>query len=325
MAEVVLGVDGGQTSTMAAICDHQGRLLGLGRGGPANHVWAPGGIERARRAVADSTAQALLGADLPAKTRFEAAFLGMPGPADPRKLRAVQGAVSTRRFRMENDKVNALASVTAGGPGVVVIAGTGTITYGENAGGESADASGWGYLLGDEGAGYWIARQAVAAACRHWDRRGEPTRLTEKLLAALGIEDLWELYFLVYSEKLSRADFAALAKVVPEAATEGDALAGRILRRAGRELGLSAGTVARRLRMHRGTVTVGMVGGVFQGSSLVRASFRREVRRHAPKAVLRQARLSPVMGSVLLALKLAGVPLTSDVLANLEQALVGGK
>jgi len=320
MPQVVLGIDGGQTATIAAICDLTGRVLGLGRGGPANHVWAPGGVERARSAVVDSVTEALGRGSLPLETEFEAAFLGMPGQADPLKLEAVQGAVHARRFRMENDKVNALASVTAGKPGVVVIAGTGTITYGENARGESADASGWGYLLGDEGAGYWIARQAVAAACRHWDRRGEQTRLTEKLLRTLEITDLWELYFLVYSEKLSRSDFAGLARLVPEAAAEGDAAAGRILRRAGRELGLAAGTVARHLRMHRGPVTVGLVGGVFQGSALVRRSFRREVRRHAPKAVLAQARFSPAAGSVLLALRLAGAPITDEVLRNLEQA-----
>ncbi|MCJ7822846.1 MAG: ATPase, partial [Armatimonadetes bacterium] len=220
MPGYVLGVDGGQTSTTAAVCDLTGALLGVGRGGPANHAWEPGGIARARRAVTGSTAAALRAAGLKRVT-FEAAFLAMPGPAHERKLRAVRGCVSARQFRMDNDKVNALASVTAGKPGVVVVAGTGTITYGENARGERADASGWGYLLGDEGGGFWIARQAVGAACRHWDSRRKPTALTEKLLARLDIEDLWDLYFLVYSGKLSRAQVAGLAAVVPEAAAEG--------------------------------------------------------------------------------------------------------
>jgi N-acetylglucosamine kinase-like BadF-type ATPase len=327
LAKVVLGVDGGQTSTTAAVCDLTGKLLGIGRAGPANHVWEPGGEERARRAVAESTAEALSAAGLPATTQFAAAFLGLPGPADPLKLRAAQGSVRTARFRMENDKVNALASVTAGKPGVVVIAGTGTITYGENARGESADASGWGYLLGDEGGAFWIAKQAVAAACRHWDGRGEPTQLTERLLVRLGIKDLWELYFLVYSEKLSRADIAGLAKVVPEAASEGDRVAAGILRRTGRELGLAAGAVARRLRLHRDPVMVGMVGGVFRGSSEVGRAFRREIRRHVPKAVFVEPRFTPVIGSVLLALKLAHVRLTGPVLQNLATAsdVVGAK
>ncbi|UCC67821.1 MAG: hypothetical protein JSV79_12005, partial [Armatimonadota bacterium] len=257
---------------------------------------------------------------------FDAAFLGMTG-ANQQTLRAVQDCISARRLRMENDKVNALASVTAGRPGVVVIAGTGTITYGENARGRRAEASGWAYLLGDEGGGFWIARRAIAAACRHWDGRGEPTALTDKLLAKLGITDLWQLYLLVYSEQLPRADIAALASLVDEAAGEGDRVACSILREAGRELGLAAGTVARRLRMHRGEVTVGMVGGVFRGSAQVRRSFRREVRRRAPKAVFAGPRFAPVIGSVLLALKLAGVRLTSRVMANLDaaSAAVGAK
>ncbi len=326
MSRFVLGVDGGQTSTTAAICDMEGRLRGLGRGGPANHVWAPGGIARARRAVKMSVGQAVRAARLKDVT-FEGAFAGMPGPEDERKARAIEGAVAAKRFRMAPDKVNALASVTAGKSGVVVIAGTGTITYGENARGEAADASGWGYLLGDEGSGFWIARHAVAAACRGYDGRGEPTLLSCKLMAALEIEDLWELYFLVYSEKLSRPDVAGLAAVVPEAAAEGDAAARAVLRRAGRELGLAAGAVARRLRMHRGAVKVGMVGGVLRGSAEVRRSFRREVRRHAPNAVFAEPRFAPAIGSVLLALKLAGVRLTSKVLANLDaaSAQVGAK
>ncbi|UCC69252.1 MAG: ATPase, partial [Armatimonadota bacterium] len=212
MPGYVLGVDGGQTSTTAAVCDLAGVLLGVGRGGPANHVWEPGGVKRARRAVTKSVSGALRTASLKDVT-FDAAFLGMTG-ANQQTLRAVQDCISARRFRMENDKVNALASVTAGRPGVVVIAGTGTITYGENARGRRAEASGWAYLLGDEGGGFWIARRAIAAACRHWDGRGGPTALTDKLLAKLGITDLWQLYLLVYSEQLPRADIAALASLV---------------------------------------------------------------------------------------------------------------
>jgi len=319
MSGFVLGVDGGQTSTTAAICSLDGRLRGLGRGGPANHVWAPGGIARARRAVKMSVGRAVRAAGI-GRVTFEGAFAGMPGPEDERKARAVEGAVAAKRVRMEPDKVNALASVTAGKPGVVVVAGTGTITYGENARGQRGDASGWGYLLGDEGSGFWIARQAIAAAGRHSDGRGKPSALTEKLMGALKIADLWDLYFLVYSEKLSRPEVASLAAVVPAAAAEGDGAARAILRRAGRELGLGAGAVARRLGMHRGAVTVGMVGGVFRGSSEVRRSFRREVRKHAAKAVFAEARFTPVIGSVLLALKLAGVRLTPKVLANLDAA-----
>jgi N-acetylglucosamine kinase-like BadF-type ATPase len=250
---------------------------------------------------------------------FDAAFLGITG-ANGRTEAAVRDCVSARRFRLANDKVNALASVTAGKPGVVVIAGTGTIAYGENARGQTADASGWGFLLGDEGGGFWIARRAIAAACRAYDRRGAPTSLTEALLGAAGVKDLWDLHALIYSAELPRADMAALARVVPEAARSGDRAAGRILREAGTELGLSAGVVAKRLRMHRGWTTVGMVGGVFRMSGDVRASFRRKVRGSVPRAVFAEARFTPAVGSVLLALKLAGVRVTRKVSANLDAA-----
>lgn len=325
--KAVLGVDGGQTATTAAICDLSGRLLGIGRGGPSNHVWEPGGAARARRAVTVSLRGAVRAAGLRSAT-FEAAFLGMTGGRSRGRIADICArCLSAKSLRVDNDQVSALASVTVGRPGIVVIAGTGTITYGENRRGESASASGWGWLLGDEGSGFWIAKQAIAASCRARDGRGEPTLLASGLFSAAGVRDLWDLHFLIYSEKLSRADIAALAAVVPAAAAKGDAAAGRILRHAGRELGLAAGVVAERLEMHTGRVVVGMVGGVFRGSREVRAVFRREVRKHAPKADFAEPRFAPVIGSVLLALRMAGVKLTREVLANLDaaSAAIGSK
>jgi N-acetylglucosamine kinase-like BadF-type ATPase len=318
MSGYVLGIDGGQTATKAAVCDLKGRLVGLGRAGPANHVWERGGAARARRAVTRSMTAALRSAGLKID-RFEAAFLGITG-ATGHTRRALAGRVPAKRLRLENDKVNALASVTGGKPGVVVIAGTGTITYGENSRGRSADASGWGYLLGDEGGGFWIARRGIAAACRAYDGRGEPTVLSERLPAAAGLQGLWGLHEMIYSGRLSRADTAALAAAVEAAACDGDRVARSVLGEAGRELGLAAGTVARRLGMHRGRTTVGMVGGVFRGSTEVRRTFRREVRRHVPGAVFAEARFAPVFGAVLLALKMAGVRVTPRLAAALEKS-----
>jgi N-acetylglucosamine kinase-like BadF-type ATPase len=321
-------MDGGQTSTTAAVCEANGRLVGVGRAGPANHVWEPGGVQRARRAVKRSTTAALEAARLPRQTIFDAAFLGITGTKDDGRTEcAVRNCVRTKRLRIANDKVNALASVTAGKPGVVVIAGTGTIAYGENSRSRCATASGWGFLLGDEGAGFWIAREAIAAACRAYDGRGEETALSRMLLAEAGAPDLWDLHFLIYSAKISRSAIAGLARAVPTAAAQGDRTARSILYQAGRELGLAAGTVARRLEMHRGRTTVGMVGGVFGGSAEVRRSFRHQVRRHVPRAQFAPARFAPVIGSVVLALKMAGVRLTQTVLANLETASdeIGGK
>jgi N-acetylglucosamine kinase-like BadF-type ATPase len=258
--------------------------------------------------------------------RFRAAFLGLTG-GNERTRAAVREAIPAEELHIEHDQVPALASVTRGEPGIVVIAGTGTIAYGENGRGESASCSGWGYLIGDEGAGFWIAKQAIAAACRAYDGRGEPTRLVGKLTAAAGVEDLWQLHRLIYSGQMSRAQMAALAAVTPEAATEGDAAARRILRDAGRELGLSAGTVARKLGFGESRVMVGMVGGVFRGSEAVKRAFRREVRRHAPGAVFVEPEVAPVIGAVLLALRLAGVDITPAVFANLRaaSAVVGDK
>lgn len=318
MPRFYLGIDGGQTATTAVICDEAGSLLGVGRAGPADHVWEPGGVARARRAVTGSVSRAWRAAGARPVT-FEAAFLGMTG-GNERTVAAIRRSVRARQFRLENDAVTALACTTEGKPGVVVIAGTGTIAYGENARGRTETASGWGYLLGDEGGGFWIARQAIAAACRGHDGRGERTALEGLLLEAAGVDGLWELHRLIYSGRMSRAEMAGLAAVAPRAAARGDRAARRVLVQAGRELGLAAGVVARKLGMARGRLRVGMVGGVFGGSEEVRRDFRREVRRHAPRAEFSEARFAPAVGSVLLALKLAGVRITPGLLGNLDAA-----
>ena len=325
MGSYVLGIDGGQSYTVAAVCDLEGRLLGLGRAGPANHVWERGGAARVRRAVSGSIGRALRVAHLK-QVEFGAAFLGMTGSTE-HTLRAVRDRVPARRFRLESDKVSALACVTSGEPGIVAIAGTGAIVHGQNRRGETADASGWGYLLGDEGSAFWIAKQALAVACRAHDGRGPRTSLVSKLTAAAGVPDLWDLHELIYSGRMSRPDMAALAVAVSEAARGGDRLALGVVREAGRELGLAVGAVARRLAMRRGATTVGMVGGVFQGSAIVRVSFRREVRRQVPKAAFAQPRFPPVIGCALLALKLAGARITPAVMDNLDAAarMIGPK
>ncbi len=321
----VLGLDGGQTATTAALCDLSGRLLGLGRAGPANHVWEPGGVERAERAIGGALSEAAQQAGLNAP-RFRAAFLGLTGCNDQTRA-VIRKLIPADLLAIEHDQVTALACVTRGKPGVVVIAGTGTIAYGQSARGESASCSGWGYLFGDEGAGFWIAKQALAAASRAYDGRGEPTLLVDKLTAAAGAEGLWSLHDLIYSGEMDRAAMAALARVLPVACEEGDAVARRILREAGRELGISAGTIVRQLGFQEEAVPVGMIGGVAKAGAWVLRPFRREVRRHAPRAVFVQPELAPVMGSVLLALKMAEVEISEEMFANLKAAseVVGAK
>src|SRR5436309_2850343 len=124
----VLGVDGGQTSTTAVVMDENGRLRGIGHGGPANHIHEAGGVDRVRQSLRD----AINGACSQAGSRrlsITAAYLGMTGGSAEME-QACRPAVPGQRMTLGHDSLIALYSVTLGGPGVVVIGGTGSIGYG---------------------------------------------------------------------------------------------------------------------------------------------------------------------------------------------------
>src|SRR5262249_31362336 len=158
----------------------------------------------------------------------------------------------------------ALYSVTFGRPGVVVIGGTGAAAYGTTLEGQEAKAGGWGYLLGDEGSGYWIALRALNACCRASDGLMAPTQMASLILQHLDVPDLHHVHKKVYSGALSRPDIAALSALVGRAAVQGDATARAILRDAGRELAQIVNAVIRQLCLEGRPVTVGTVGGVFR-------------------------------------------------------------
>ncbi len=148
-----LGVDGGQSSTTAVIGDELGRVIGIGRGGPSNHVGAAEGRAKFVKAIEECvTAACVKGGVDRANIRFASACLGFSGgPADKESI--INEILSSERTLVTHDGLIALSGATAGEPGLIAIAGTGSFAFGRNAAGETARAGGWGYLFGDEGGG----------------------------------------------------------------------------------------------------------------------------------------------------------------------------
>lgn len=315
----VIGVDGGQTSTTVVISDETGCLLGIGQGGPANHIHEPGGVERVRRSLSDAIRGALVMADLQ-NARIAAACLGMSGGSETMQ-QICAPIVPADRLIFGQDTRIALYSVTFGRPGVVVIAGTGSAAYGINDRGDQAAAGGWGYLLGDEGSGYWIALRALNACCRASDGLESPTQVLPLLLKHLEATDLSHLHHLVYSGKLARPELAALAEIVTRAAVQGDATARRILHEAGKELALTVNAVVQKLGVEQEPITIGTVGGVFRAGRAVLRSFRERVKRVAPLAIITPARVPGSVGAALMALEAIDVPLCDELLVNVNSAL----
>ncbi|MCU1238979.1 MAG: ATPase, BadF/BadG/BcrA/BcrD type, partial [Candidatus Solibacter sp.] len=255
-----LGVDGGQSGTLAMIGDETGRVVGKGEGGPCNHAAAGEGRRKLEGAIAESVGAACVEAGLDAAAvRFEAACFGMSGgPDDKREILA--GILRTGNLIVTNDAVIALAGATATGQGIIAIAGTGSIAFGRNASGRSARAGGWGYIFGDEGGGFDIARQALRAALRMEEGWGPRTSLREILLAETGARDVNDLLHRFYTPDWPRSRVAKLARTVDHAAQDSDTVAAEILRGEAQQLAMIAGAVRGQLWREGESVEVAYIG-----------------------------------------------------------------
>jgi N-acetylglucosamine kinase-like BadF-type ATPase len=214
MAEYFLGVDGGQSSTYALIGDANGRVLGGGRGGPSNHVGASEGRAKFTDAIQTCLSAACASADLDAATiRFAVACLGFSGgPADKESI--LREILRSDRTIVTHDALIALSGATGGEPGVITIAGTGSIAFGRNASGKTARAGGWGYVFGDEGGGFGIVRQALGAALKLEESWGEPTSLRQMFLDQTGASDINDLLHRFYTPEFPRPRIAGFAELM---------------------------------------------------------------------------------------------------------------
>lgn len=264
-----LGVDGGQSSTTALIGDETGRVLGAGSGGPCNHVGAAEGAAKLARAVGESVGKACAQAGVDAAAaRFEAACFGMSGgPEDKQAI--LSRILRVDRLVATDDAVIALAGAMAGEPGIIVIAGTGSIAFGRNAEGRTARAGGWGYVFGDEGGGFDIVRQALRAVLREEEGWGSPTALRRALLEACGAPDANTMLHLFYTEEWPRSRVARLAPLVDRAAAEGDSVAKEVLMEAARRLAGLSRAVRGQLWQPGETARVAYIGGVFRSAAVL--------------------------------------------------------
>jgi N-acetylglucosamine kinase-like BadF-type ATPase len=299
-----LGIDGGQSSTTALIGDETGRPLGKGVGGPCNHVSAAEGREKLARTIAECVEAARLQAGLTAGIRFRAACVGMSGgPADKRAILAE--LLPADDLLITDDAAIALAGAMGGEPGVITIAGTGSIAFGRNGGGETARAGGWGYIFGDEGGAFDLVRQALRAALRQEEGWGSATMLTEMLLRETEQADVNAVLHLFYTPEWPRSRVAGLASLVDSLASEGDSIAEQILRHAGQHLAHLAGEVRQQLWPEGEVVKVAYIGGVFR-SAILLGSFLRAAEYSGCDVVAPM--LGPAAGALLEAYRLAGQP-----------------
>lgn len=303
MPRFYLGVDGGQSSTTALIADETGRIFGEGHGGPCNHVSREEAKPKFDAALGPALRDAGIQAGFDPRIQvFASACFGFSGGPQDKEIYARE-LVRSEKYKFTHDAEIALTGAIEGRPGIIIIAGTGSMAFGRNAAGATARAGGWGYIFGDEGGAFDLTRRALRAALRYEEGWGPPTRLRTLLLEAASTPDADTLLHRFYNG-LSRQYAASLAPLVTQAAEDGDQAARDIVHAAVDSLVWFVEGVHRNLFPRRDSVPVAHIGGVFE-SALFRDTLVRKIHEllGCPAG---PPRFGPAIGAVLEALRMDG-------------------
>lgn len=313
MIELFLAVDGGQSATVAVLADGEGTILGVGRGGPIRHHEEPDAEAFVRRGLSVAVGEAMRGAEGRTIAVCCLAMTGSGGTAD----RLVRDIVAADQYLMlENDSFAALASGTGGAGGVGLISGTGSVALAKSRSGEYVIRGGWGWLLGDEGSGFWIAMEALKAAAREVDGTGPSTALTAALPGVLGQQTMREVYNVVTGQRLDRTAIAALTTTVVAIAESGDEVATEILERAATHLTtLVLATTDAAPFLSADEQVVVACGGVLSPDGWVVRQVTEQLAKRAPALRVVSPTVPPVIGAYYLALTERGSPASAELMA----------
>ena len=316
----VLGVDGGNSKTVAALADHTGHVVGAGRSGGSNHQSAGGlgnAMAQVRRAVDQASER--VGIEL---AEIDAAYYCLAGadfPEDFALLRpALESLGPTRCVGLDNDSLAILYAGTTNPNAVAVCWGAGTNAVGRNAEGGQIRLPAIGWKSGDWGGGHELAHETVRLVARAHDGRGCPTILSDFVLEELGVPDADEMIRTLYlgseQPETGRVDLHRITPLLFRAATLGDAVACDLVRRAGEEVAITAIALLRRLDLVDRSADVVLGGSVFKAEGPLFIDTVRERLAHAaPSAQIILLDVEPVIGTILAGMRMLDLPVDETV------------
>jgi glucosamine kinase len=295
-----LGIDGGGTKTRCLLADET-TVLATSMTGGCSVIRQ--GEQQAREALHTAIRQACNTAKV-SPDRIHAICVGVTGAARPEiaaKIRSIVAelmpAATLAKIEIVGDTLIALEAAFGAGPGIMTIAGTGSIAYGRNAAGHTARAGGWGFAISDEGSGLWIGRRAISAILRAHDQ-GLQTSLGAMIFQAWKINSVDEL--VQKANSTPPPDFPPLFPAVLKAAGNGDTVASDLLTEAGTNLADLVTIVIRRLASDAtgNSLPVATTGSVFRQSPDVRRIFYNTLQANFPGIDVRQDVADPVEGAL---------------------------
>ena len=310
--ELLIGIDGGGTHSAGVAVWPDGRIAASTSGGGLN--FHNDGVDAVRRRL-ENLVRELLAKAGASSARVCVGLSALDGPADPETLALFTSSLlPPGSLFLESDAYAALLGCTRGGPGMIVICGTGSMILLLDSAGRQLVSGGWGYLLGDAGSGYTLAREALLAVIAEADGVGPATRLTPRAMTFFGVSAPRQLIDRIYAPGFSPDQLAAFARCVTEEAALGEPAAADILKRNMQRL---AALAARQLRQAPEIRTVGLYGGIFAHSPAARSAFKSALRAAVPDADIRDPEFPPEIGAVLHLLRQEGTP-EPNVLARLK-------
>ncbi len=292
----VIGIDAGGSKTVCQLGDEHGHVLREARGPGAN-------LQSAGELEVEKVIHGVLSDVLMDEPNPPAAIcVGMAGVDRPNDAEILEGMLRRMcrgtKILVINDALVALEAGAPGQPGVVLIAGTGSIAYGRDGHGGAARAGGWGHVLGDEGSGFWLGRQAIRAVLRAVDHRGRPTSMSGPICAHFGVTRPQALVQPVYEGGMRPRAIAAIAAIVGDAADSGDSVAAHIIDVGAGELAGAACSVAARLNLNHSAFALPMAGGIFRSVPRVRSLVLAKLGEQLPAAQPALLDVEPASGAL---------------------------
>jgi len=294
VTSTIVAIDAGQTGTRSVALDGANQVIGRGSAAGVRHLASPGSIPHTARILAQAYEQACPEA-------ADVAAIGISGWSDdPRHIQRLLGAAQTAipayRLRLASDAVTAFIGAADDLPGVVVAVGTGTVIVAADGAGRWARVDGNGYLLGDQGSGFWVGREGLMQAMACADGRGGSPMLLARATARYGAAH--QMVDAINAHRAPVPRIAEFALDVAHAAADGDAAAIAIWDTAGRLLGCSACAAADRVFAQRSPVRVTATGGLTAAGSLLLEPLTATIQRARPDSVVRTWANGPLDGAV---------------------------
>lgn len=312
MSALYMGIDVGQSSTRAIVCDDRGTIVGRGYAGAYNRAYERGGADQLRD-VMNQLMRSLWGEEDLTRVWIDTIALGMS--AGWKQVESLKDALPPHgQLNATWDGITALRGAIGQQPGTIVIAGTGAVAVSMDAEGKVERCGGWGYWLGDEGSAYTIGMRALQRAVYGVDGRASPTAFADVVLKELKYQDYFQLKAALMGGEVSIDRIASLSKLVSRLAQEGDEDCNHILDWAGHELArLPIALIQRGCAPEHAPIA--HVGGVFNDQRITGA-YVDDLSRRYPSAQIMPARYPPLIGALMLAYEARGRLVDERVLSS---------